>query len=129
MVRKLLIGVVLAVALSAAAGNAYAGLPEGGSIAFGIDGAQGLFCEVEKADVCGDGADGGRLHEARWSEGGHVWSARRYGRVRITFQINEEVSLNSENSSLQSPFPGCGNPLQISSDAALPSLFPSPKFE
>ncbi len=67
MIRKLVIAVVLAVALSAAAGNAYAITPE--IMAFGTDVAPGLFCEVEKLDVCGDGADGRRLHEARRREG------------------------------------------------------------
>ena len=50
MVRQLIIGVVLAVALSAAAGNAYAITPE--IMAFGTDVAPGLFCEVQKLDVC-----------------------------------------------------------------------------
>ena len=52
MARKLLIGVVLAVALSAAAGSAYAGIIDTAVLAFGTDGAPGLFCEVQKADVC-----------------------------------------------------------------------------
>ena len=51
MARKLLIGVVLAVALSAAVGSAYAGISPT-VLAFGTDGAPGLFCEVQKADVC-----------------------------------------------------------------------------
>jgi hypothetical protein len=50
MIRKIVVGVVLAVALSAAAGNAYAITPE--IMAFGTDVAPGLFCEVEKLDVC-----------------------------------------------------------------------------
>lgn len=49
MVRQLIIGVVLAVALSAAAGNAYAAE---GVLLFGTDVAPGLFCEVQKLDVC-----------------------------------------------------------------------------
>lgn len=48
MLRQLIIGVVLAVALSAAAGNVYA--EEG--VFFGTDVAPGLFCEVQKLDVC-----------------------------------------------------------------------------
>ncbi len=51
MIRKLVIGVVLAVALSAAAGNAYA-ITSPGAIFLGTDVAPGLFCEVEKLDVC-----------------------------------------------------------------------------
>jgi hypothetical protein len=73
MIRKIVVGVVLAVALSAAVGSAYAGdVLANEPLAFGIDGAPGLFCEVEKSDVCSDGADGGRLHEARRGEGGYV---------------------------------------------------------
>jgi hypothetical protein len=53
MVRKLIIGVVLTVALSVAAGSAYAGgVLADEPLAFGLDGAPGLFCEVEKSDVC-----------------------------------------------------------------------------
>ena len=50
MIREIVVGVVLAVALSAAAGNVYAISP--GILSLGTDGAPGLFCEVEKADVC-----------------------------------------------------------------------------
>ncbi len=50
MIKKIVVGVVLAVALSAAAGNVYAITPE--ILAFGTDVAPGLFCEVEKLDVC-----------------------------------------------------------------------------
>ena len=50
MVRQLIIGVVLAVALSVAAGNVYA-VAEG-VLLFGTDVAPGLFCEVQKLDVC-----------------------------------------------------------------------------
>lgn len=49
MLRQLIIGVVLAVALSAAAGNVYAAE---GVLLFGTDVAPGLFCEVQKLDVC-----------------------------------------------------------------------------
>ncbi len=68
MVRKLIIGVVLAVALSAAAGNAYASqqktpnedlgqIPTSeevpvGTVFLSPGGTVGLFCEVEKVDVC-----------------------------------------------------------------------------
>jgi len=79
MIRKLIIGVVLAVALSAAAGNAYAqsidplgeegsplttgegtAVPDettvegggGGRRSLAPGGTVGLFCEVEKVDVC-----------------------------------------------------------------------------
>ena len=58
MVRKLIIGVVLAVALSAAAGKAQA-TPLGGgggtggeTLHFAPGGQVGLFCEVEKVGVC-----------------------------------------------------------------------------
>jgi len=68
MVRKLIIGVVLAVALSAAAGNAHSQTThlENGGQEPTVDPSQqgvfpaveypggtvGLFCEVEKVDVC-----------------------------------------------------------------------------
>jgi len=58
MVSKLIIGVVLAVALSAAAVNAQAAPLGGGdetggeTLHFAPGGQVGLFCEVEKVDVC-----------------------------------------------------------------------------
>ena len=74
MVSRLILGFILVTAFSIVGMTVNSENRAGEILWFGIDGAPGLFCEVEKADVCGDGANGGRLHEARRSEGGYVWS-------------------------------------------------------
>jgi len=84
MVSRLILGFILVTAFSIVGMTVNSESSAVPVYELGIDGAPGLFCEVEKADVCvmaqtqedcgrvRDGANTGRLHEARWSEGGEV---------------------------------------------------------